>query len=93
MNSSERENVMQTTEEARFVKRTMHMHLDVAGAIKWPLRKLGKMLKAENGRFVDGRTARDWLRDQLAQGVRCLPIGEPCEGFDPAKGCPGHEVE
>lgn len=35
-----------------------------------------------------------YLKRQLQEGVECLPVGEPCEGFDfSGGGCPGHEIE
>jgi hypothetical protein len=29
--------------------------------------------------------------DELVRGHDVIPMGEPCEGFDYKKGCPGHE--
>ena len=33
---------------------------------------------------------RDWLKLQLLQGKRVLPMGEKCEGWSDITGCPGH---
>ena len=72
----------------------IHVHLDLLGLLSWPDRDLSRF----KGVFVsdDGRTAntvaeiRAALTEALAGGQRCLPLGEPCEGFSPATGCPGH---
>lgn len=35
---------------------------------------------------------REQLRRDSAAGI-VYPVGEPCEGFDPHTGCPGHPAE
>jgi len=75
--------------------RTFHVNLSVRGAIK--------NFKASNyrncvrhpttGRYMTPSEVRDWLLDELAKGHECVPLSDPCEGFDySGGGCPGHEI-
>ncbi len=68
-----------------------HMCVDIEGVLRWPDRKLGKLFTVE-GAPQKGSVVRDWLKLQLAQGKRVLPIGTACEGFNFQDGCPGHPV-
>jgi|APSaa5957512622_1039677.scaffolds.fasta_scaffold65581_4 hypothetical protein len=75
--------------------KTIHMCVSVRGAIRRLTRSRAKM--AHGMLHADGRTmtreeAIEALFDQLEQGRKVLPMGEPCEGFDySGGGCPGHE--
>lgn len=44
----------------------------------------------EDGEMKSGKYVRDWLKLQLAQGKRVLPMSKDCEGFSYQDGCPGH---
>jgi hypothetical protein len=74
--------------------KTIHMSLSVRGALKWPAklqRQLCRGMTHDDGRKFSRDDFRDWLLDALAHGFELLPMGPPCEGFDPKSGCPGHE--
>ena len=43
-----------------------------------------------DGTVLNADEARDRLHALLQEGVRVIPFGEPCEGFSPTAGCPGH---
>lgn len=72
--------------------RTIHMRLDVRGALQWDKRQKKRMAPAFT---VDGRTLKtadevtDFLMDCLQEGRAFLPMGE-CEGFWERQQCPGH---
>ena len=74
-------------------RKTVHLVLDVEGASRWPDWRLRDLLATDKGEPVSAEDARAYLREQIEQGVRVMPLGEPCEGFDPVTGCPGHPVE
>jgi hypothetical protein len=44
----------------------------------------------EAGVLLTDVAARTKLLALYAAGVRVLPIGARCDGFDPVTGCPGH---
>lgn len=70
----------------------IHVSLDIKGALlNWELRCFKGMFRPEGGRLMTPREAKDLLLDLLAKGQRYLPYSD-CPGFDPEKGCPGHEV-
>ncbi|HEY2512547.1 MAG TPA: hypothetical protein VGI39_16885 [Polyangiaceae bacterium] len=70
----------------------VHMSLDVRGALSnWPKRRFRSLIRGEDGRYLSADAAKDLLFDELQKGHQYLPIGDACEGFDFAKGCPGHE--
>lgn len=73
------------------VCRTVHMCLDIRGALRWPKTRLRGLLTDEDGRPATADQAREWLLDRLGEGKRVLPLGEACEGFSYETGCPGHE--
>lgn len=74
------------------VRRTRHhMCVDIAGVLRWPDKMLSNLFTDE-GEKRSGKVVRDWLKLQLAQGKRVLPMGERCEGFSDIDGCPGHEI-
>ena len=69
---------------------THHMCVDIAGVLRWPDKDLCRLFKDDDGSKKPGRVVRDWLKLQLAQGKRVLPMGEKCEGWSDVDGCPGH---
>jgi hypothetical protein len=76
------------------VTRTVHCGLSVRGALRWNKREFRRMLKsmhkADGTPFRDIEELREALFDLLSQGHEMLPFGEPCEGWSPKDGCPGH---
>jgi hypothetical protein len=66
-----------------------HMCVNIEGVLRWPDSQLSKLF-TEDGKRKNGRYVRDWLKLQLNQGKRVLPMGEACEGFSYQTGCPGH---
>jgi hypothetical protein len=72
--------------------RTIHMCVDIEGVMRWPDKDLARMF-SDDGIRRSGKYVRDWLKLQLAQGKRVLPMGKPCEGFSYTDGCPGHPDE
>jgi hypothetical protein len=66
--------------------------------IRWLLetrtsRQLADAVTVNGKRVDDGEIVRNALLNQLAEGHALLPIGDPCEGWDPKTGCPGHRIE
>jgi len=75
------------------MNKTIHMCLDIRGALNWPKRMFNGMAKSatdENGRPLTPDQFRDELYDELAKGHRVIPLTPQCEGFDYQTGCPGH---
>ena len=75
------------------MSKTVHMCVDIEGVLRWSDRELAKLFTADNGATMRGHYVRDWLKLQLAQGKRVLPMGKPCEGFSYETGCPGHPTK
>ncbi len=48
------------------------------------------MFIKEDGTYLTYEETKQHLYDCLAEGKEKLSFGEPCEGFDYKKGCPGH---
>ena len=71
------------------MKTEYHMCIDISGVLRWSDSKLVKLFTDE-GRQCGGKYVRDWLKLQLAQGKRVLPMSKDCEGFSYIDGCPGH---
>lgn len=71
---------------------TMHMCLDIRGAMQWSKRRLAGLVTVD-GRRGTAKEAWSFLADELARGRRVLPLGEPCEGFSYETGCPGHPAK
>jgi len=78
------------------MSKTLHMRLDVRGALSnWDNRKLKALASCFT---VDGKQlqtaaeCRSFLLDCLEEGKRFLPMGE-CEGFWDKQMCPGHPVD
>lgn len=82
-----------STEIADGKTRRIHMCIDIAGVLRWPDKDLGKLFTDDDGSHKPGRYVRDWLKLQLAQGKRVLPMSKDCVGFDYQKGCPSHVIE
>ena len=78
------------------MSRTMHVHLSVSGSLSQghtEMARLRTALRRSDGtKFASVRELREVLVELLAGGVECIPIGSPCEGFDPKTGCPGHDT-
>ena len=72
--------------------RTVHLCVDIAGALRWRDRKLAGMFRNDDGSEMLGREVRATLNRCLDEGKRVLPFGEPFEGFSYLTGCPGHET-
>ena len=77
------------------MRRRIHSSISLEGLLTWDNRDLRGMLNAFDFDGKRASTVRD-LRSRLlalvVKGTLYLPMGEPCEGWDPAKGCPGHDV-
>ncbi len=67
----------------RGVGTTYHCHLGIAQLLK-------KKRDIECFFTCSVEEATVYLRRCLEEGKVVLPVGEPCEGFDYLKGCPGH---
>jgi hypothetical protein len=72
--------------------KTIHMCLDVRGALRLPKRTLAGMCSHDDGRRMTGDEAFNALCDALAEGKEKLPIGD-CDDFDFKTGCRGHRRE
>jgi len=76
---------------------TIHCQLDVGGLLTSDdaeLRKIMPHIKDGDGyQFTDLATLKMALVGLLSKGVKFLPFGEPCDGWDYATGCPGHDEE
>lgn len=73
------------------MRKTVHMCVNIEGLLCQTDSKLKKLFTDE-GETKSGKFVRSWLRLQLAQGKRVLPMGERCEGFSDINGCPGHPI-
>lgn len=74
------------------MSKTMHMCLDVRGALMWPNSKLKHLfVNNETGKKLTATEAKEHLMQKLSEGWEVLPLGKMCEGFDKKTGCPGHE--
>ena len=69
---------------------THHMCVDIEGVLRWPDKDLRRLFTTDGQHEKSGRLVRDWLKLQLLQGKRVLPMGEKCEGWSDVDGCPGH---
>ena len=73
--------------------KTIHVCLSLRGALmNWSDRKWARSIRNESGGYMTPREVKAAFLDHLSQGVEVIPFGDPCEGFDPVTGCPGHEV-
>lgn len=71
---------------------TLHVSLNVRGALKWPKRLRAKLFVRDDGKHMTADEATDALLDALAAGYEHLPVGDECDDFDPKSGCRGHAV-
>ena len=75
----------------------IHCCVDVRGWLGiYGRATMAERKRMSKGIIVDGRSATpdealSAMLDALAAGHLRLPVGEPCEGFSYATGCPGHE--
>jgi hypothetical protein len=70
------------------VGKTYHVTLDIRSALKWPDRKLGKMLVRESdGVQLTADQAREHLIECLRQGFDSMPC---CDNYDDKGRCQGH---
>jgi hypothetical protein len=60
------------------------MSASIEGLLRLSNYRLGKLVE------MDGRKARKELLERQARGEKLIPSAD-CDGFDPVKGCPGHE--
>jgi len=76
---------------------TFHCQLDVCGLATFndeDLRSLLPSLTDGDGQhFRDVHSLRTRLVDLLRKGIFYMPFGQPCDGWDPKTGCPGHAEE
>lgn len=72
---------------------TVHVHVDVAGLLAQGDADLTIHVGGITLRGRPCETVVDLRRalvECLEAGVKCLPVGQPCEGFSYRTGCPGH---
>lgn len=73
--------------------RNIHLSQSIRGALmNWDDEDWVGVVRDDAGRLMHPREVKAAFLDHLARGVELLPIGGPCEGFDPVTGCPGHEI-
>lgn len=66
-----------------------HLCQSVEGALKnWGVREW-KSIARENGLSI--AECQSVFRQYLREGIRVIPIGDECEGFNYQTGCPGHK--
>ena len=77
------------------MSRTIHVGIYVRGAIKdrEMLRAIALSNPDEDGTIPSVEEVRARLVAMVAQGIEMIPIGEPCDGWCPVNGCPGHDDE
>jgi len=76
-------------------RRSVHTSVDLKGLLTWKDKDLRRWLSSfvfENGPASDVQTLRGKLLELVMEGTLFLPVGEPCEGWTDASGCPGHDV-
>lgn len=61
-----------------------HVKTSIKGLLSLPDQELGYILD------MDGKAVREELKERLSQGELYIPA-TGCVGFDPVKGCPGHQ--
>lgn len=67
-----------------------HVCQSVEGALKnWTLREWESIAR-ENKMTIS--EAKECFWSYLREGKLVIPFGDPCEGFDYKKGCPGHKI-
>lgn len=83
---------MKTTKTEIALGSLHHMCVEIEGVLAWPDKEL-RLCFGESAKGRSTKAIRDWMKLQLHEGKRVLPIGKPCEGFDYQNGCPGHPKE
>ncbi len=74
------------------IKKTrFHLSQSIEGALRNWAPADWDIVAEENNLSVKECKNQFW--DLFREGKRLLPMGEPCEGFDYVKGCPGHEIK
>jgi len=68
--------------------RILHLSYDVQGLLRW--QDLSNIFIDENEQYVSHQEAKEYLKQLFQEGIQVIPLGDPCEGFDPINGCPGH---
>jgi len=75
---------------------TYHLCVDVKGALLAPpseQRRVYDTLLRDGKPCANVEEYRSALADLLADGIKVLPMGKPCDGFSYEDGCPGHPKE
>lgn len=77
---------------------TYHVAISVRGYLRRACESRAKwappgIVSTETGKRLTRLEFIDALMDLLAEGNERLPIGAPCEGWDPKTGCPGHPTK
>ena len=67
------------------MKKVHHVSASIEGLLTLSNYRLGQLVE------MDGRKARKELLERQIRGEKLIPSSD-CEGFDPVKGCPGHEI-
>lgn len=74
------------------VKRTIHhVCIDLEGVRRWTNKDLERLFTCQ-GEKITAREIREWIDEQLAEGIRVIPFGEACNNFDHVNGCKGHPI-
>lgn len=69
-----------------------HVQIDIYNALQhWKASEWEGVVRYE-GKPLSATETRKCFESLRAQGCRYLPVGKPCDGWDPATGCPGHPV-
>jgi hypothetical protein len=74
---------------------TIHVSVSVKGALLAPAsqqRRVFDTLTNDGKPCASVEEYRSVLADLLADGIKHLPMGKPCEGFSYETGCPGHDA-
>lgn len=75
------------------IRKTIHMCIDVRGALRNFKEKEWRGCCTKDGRTLHPKEVKEYFFDCLAKGWKVVPFNEPCEGFDySGGGCPGHEA-
>lgn len=73
---------------------TLHTCISIRGMLHtytakdWRL--FARYCTNDDGTKATPYEAKESVLDLLSKGHEYIPIGEPCEGFSPKTGCPGH---
>lgn len=67
----------------------VHVCQSVSGAIKNWKKKEWESVAKSSGCTPDALKERFMIME--FEGIKVIPLGDPCEGFSYQTGCPGHE--